>query len=933
MTPGPQLSSSMGDEQMSFDVRDGLPQRCRFLAGMAGRVILLLCLLACAGCSSSDENFVHTAASSGGGIQPAVPSSLEENVSVLSQILVSDGSAVPLKKVRASQVDGTLDGPAGGNATVTGDFEIGSSASNPASSVLNVEFSGFTFFDGLIFDGPATLSSSLWGTATATQGTLTLEAPNLNFGGIGSGTHNLIVQLTLVNSEVIRTMISLDGATEELGFIVKLVNKSSSDPSQVFITVTGKDAAETAWHYLADPDDDTMTEFDDTPATFLTRGSDGGFQGSDKYSLALSQLTPINSTTRLLILPRENLVSGRIFFSFGAKLRGVAIIAPYYNINGVPVTSPSSATGTLVAGDGQVTISGLDASQSVGINEPVSYTVNGTQTSAIVASIQNSSTITLSPAPTQSGNVQLSFVPDQGALDAAKLNLSLPSPTGSPDYLTTFDLIELSATTDTGQADPWYTLYANTTAIDFFSVGLGMSVNFAGVAPSSGSSQGVPPSRRTVGFGATEADVLNGVGMRDAVIGRFNNTGSPTPLTPSAFQNFVTAQASPQPQSGLDPHMTFGQPVDANLDVIRVLGPPQVTALQPSGAMATYLANTIATQWGPFSQAAGALVINFPNLGPYAFTYLGTTPSSATTLNLQCSFAAGTNTGQGEQYQLPAPTTRIVWECDDTDNPGPLPNNYTNQGSDAHKRLASIICAAFARGVFPNSGDWSDSTKFYTRSDQAYNFFSKVMHDFALNNVIYGFAYDDVYGQDSTISGPIGLTSGGTVPPSDTGNVVDVTLIIPSFTAPPAPTLPGAPLTVEARIGCGAPVSLAGSVIHFTTEDGSSDVNAILDDKGSAVVTGLQSNTTYVAWIAPGGSNASDWFFSYSARGKYDGTTGGTWSSSFGSSTPGVVRLQIGRLEPGIGSCLNPNPNAPVGTLPPAPVAGSGQANWGNLEP
>lgn len=210
------------------------------------------------------------------------------------------------------------------------------------------------------------------------------------------------------------------------------------------------------------------------------------------------------------------------------------------------------------------------------------------------------------------------------------------------------------------------------------------------------------------------------------------------------------------------------------------------------------------------------------------------------------------------------------------------------------------------------------------------------MHDFALDNVIYGFAYDDVYGQDSTISGPIGLTSSGAVPPSDAGDVVDVTLIIPAFTAPPAPSAPsapGAPITVQADIACGDPASLEGSVIHFTTEDGSTDVNAFLDANGTATVSGLKSNTTYVAWIAPGGQTAGDWDISYSAIGKYDGTTGGNWSSSFGTNSPGVVRLQIGRVVPGVGPCLNPAPNRPGNPQPPAPTVGSGQTNWGNLAP
>lgn len=891
-------------------------------------LLVLTLLVSLAGCGSSSKDFTFTQSPQGSQV---LPGSVHENLHSLAQVFAeSDKTSVSAQSVRAQQSESkVINGPAGGTATLSGHITVGPNEANPATSVLDLKFDDFQFYDGLILNGgTATLTTKLWGTEDSAQGSLILQAENVTFSGAGSGTHTFGVELDLVNSQVVRTVLTLDGKSQELGFIVHLVNKSASPPEEVFVTIIGKDAANTAWHYLAGPDALAMTEFEDQPGEFLKKDNSGAFVGSEKYSMTLADLTPIGPDTWRLIVPRENVVSGRIMFSFGRKLQGIGIIAPYYNSSGDPITSGATATGSLQTGNPEVTLSGIDATSQLAVNLPVSYSVNGTQVTAKITQVKSPTLIALDPAPTSSGSFQLSFTPDPALISAAKLSLSGPSPTGPPDYLTTFELMELSATTDATQPQPWYTLFANTTAIDFFSVGLGMTVNFSGLPPS-GSNNGLAPSQKTVGFGATAADIVAGISQRENVIDRFNNEAAVSPLTPAAFQNFVTAQPNPSAPADSDPHLSFGKKVDKNLNVIRVLGPPPVVALQPTGLMATYLQDIITQEWGPFSLAASGLTINFPLLNP-ALSYLGTTPSSATTLNLECTFAAGSNTGQGEKYALPQPTTRIIWECDDTQNPGPLPNNYTNQGTDAHKRLSSIICAAFARGVFPNVADWSDSSKFYSRSDLKYNFFSKVMHDFALDRIVYGFAYDDVYGQDSTLAGPIGLTTDGKVAPSDHGNVVDVTLTIPNFTAPAPPALPGVPLRVETVIACGEPASLAGSVIHFTSDQGE-DVNATLDAEGKATIQGLKSNLTYTAWIAPGGANASDWFFSYSARGKYDGTTGGAWNSSFGASTPGVVRLQIGRLQPGVGSCLNPQPQAPQGTAAPLPTEGSGQANWGNV--
>ncbi len=84
-----------------------------------------------------------------------------------------------------------------------------------------------------------------------------------------------------------------------------------------------------------------------------------------------------------------------------------------------------------------------------------------------------------------------------------------------------------------------------------------------------------------------------------------------------------------------------------------------------------------------------------------------------------------------------------------------LRDTWKNDGSQGHKRLVSLLSAALNRGVVENYEDWNKAEKFYTRADGRYNHYSKIMHQFALNGKVYGFGYDDVYGQDPTLVSPL----------------------------------------------------------------------------------------------------------------------------------------------------------------------------------
>lgn len=620
---------------------------------------------------------------------------------------------------------------------------------------------------------------------------------------------------------------------QEQGVVtVNIQNGASASyaDSEVYVLILGQDDAATTWYYL-DPTTRTMTGFDDTPATLLPQVN-GAFvdrdgapgSGSQKYSIRLDQLTPVSGSphTYSFECPTTRLVSGRIYVSFGQKLAGVGVQAPSYQVlppgAAIPlqgtltsgsrtVTVPSTAglfagmgvtgngltatntvqtvqdattvvltqpattsgaqplnfvpylkmvprttqttTGTLTAGQGAVTGLGLDATRLLYPNEPVSGT--GIQPGTVIQSITSASEIVLNPAPTGSGAQSLTFTPAVN-----RLALTTPSPTGNPDWGTLFEFMELSVTLDSAtDPNPFRILYLNTSVVDFFSIGLGMTVNFA------------DGSSRTVGFPA---------GTRATLLQDFNALGS----AQNGFQAFVTRASNGAPT-------LVAQTAVANVDrVLRILAPPQITSLGATQAqLANYLQSTIDDGWAQYAGSA----LNIPDTlqwtgSPYGFKYTGQLISGGL-LPMQCTAVPSGQTGLNENYSLPRPTTAIVFQCDDPGGP------WSNTGTDAHKRLGSLILSALNRGVFSNYLDWANyqgnvypggASTFYTDSQKRYNVYSQILHAHATDDKVYGFGYDDQYGQDPTQSGPVTNRQDGTAPP---GNPINqVTLQIPAFTAP-----------------------------------------------------------------------------------------------------------------------------------------------------
>lgn len=62
-----------------------------------------------------------------------------------------------------------------------------------------------------------------------------------------------------------------------------------------------------------------------------------------------------------------------------------------------------------------------------------------------------------------------------------------------------------------------------------------------------------------------------------------------------------------------------------------------------------------------------------------------------------------------------------------------------------------MIGSALNRGVFEEA-DWGEVSNYYQSTTHNYNYYSKKLHEKALDNKCYAFPYDDFFKQDTTVS-------------------------------------------------------------------------------------------------------------------------------------------------------------------------------------
>lgn len=98
-----------------------------------------------------------------------------------------------------------------------------------------------------------------------------------------------------------------------------------------------------------------------------------------------------------------------------------------------------------------------------------------------------------------------------------------------------------------------------------------------------------------------------------------------------------------------------------------------------------------------------------------------------------------TKDGDNGTYNIYKPTTQDVLEGK---------GNF-NRGNSTEKVIEAQLCAAFNRGVATDPANYQNPSAYYKNS--TYNYYSAFLHQHSINNLAYGFCYDDVNDQSTLL--------------------------------------------------------------------------------------------------------------------------------------------------------------------------------------
>lgn len=317
------------------------------------------------------------------------------------------------------------------------------------------------------------------------------------------------------------------------------------------------------------------------------------------------------------------------------------------------------------------------------------------------------------------------FTVPNGASTINPLALAQPSAVSTgADFGTPFEFIEFTIT-DT-------TVFADASYVNAFTTGVTFTADYEDGGAGKTFTAGWPA-------GGVRTDILSDL---------YALTGAN-----QAYQAWVYLDDNGLPQAYYGSNGTPPTPAAANAAdrIVRVLSPSN--AVSSSAALQGYFSGAIDAGWSyyasnPYRNAQNTNTVTINSM-------LFTIDLFTATLNAVCTSVTGTNTGQGEVYALPKPTSTDIFLQDTPTDPGsPYTNTWANRGTDAHKAMVQGATCAFNRGVFTQ--DWANAT-FYA-SDTC-NQYSKILHRYALNDRIYALPYDDTFVPDSAnpeFSAPIG---------------------------------------------------------------------------------------------------------------------------------------------------------------------------------
>ena len=174
------------------------------------------------------------------------------------------------------------------------------------------------------------------------------------------------------------------------------------------------------------------------------------------------------------------------------------------------------------------------------------------------------------------------------------------------------------------------------------------------------------------------------------------------------------------------------------INTYRILSPAEASfaAGQPNG---TYFDTYIGQTWSYY--ATNPLTVTL--FGTRTFT--GYTSGSTLTFN-EINTGNGAYQG-GTGYVIGYPNTQQVFVCNGPFATGDASNTDRNTVELA---LEAQLCAAFNRHVATNVSQWTSPSSYYQTAPA--NYYASFWHRHSINALAYGFSYDDVNGQSSTIT-------------------------------------------------------------------------------------------------------------------------------------------------------------------------------------
>ncbi len=159
---------------------------------------------------------------------------------------------------------------------------------------------------------------------------------------------------------------------------------------------------------------------------------------------------------------------------------------------------------------------------------------------------------------------------------------------------------------------------------------------------------------------------------------------------------------------------------------------PDKTTFGAGQANGSYFASYVASVWSYY--ATNKLTVN---LFGGATQFVGTTSSSTFTFNevnvSNGAFVSG-------PYTIGEPSTQDILAC----------NGTMATGSGDTAAMEAQFCAAFNRHDMLNPATWATPSAWYSAAPA--NYYAAFWHRHSVGGLAYGFAYDDVAGQSSTIS-------------------------------------------------------------------------------------------------------------------------------------------------------------------------------------